>query len=67
MQFQLEIPPVFPPFLESPLHKSVCASTTPMFEWTDSEGAISYTLQVAQDNEFNSQFLKLYQQLQIFS
>ena len=53
MQFELEIPPVFPPFLESPLHKSVCASTTPMFEWTDSDGATSYTIQVAQDNEFN--------------
>ncbi|HPI19682.1 MAG TPA: hypothetical protein PKY56_04865 [Candidatus Kapabacteria bacterium] len=53
MQFQLEVPPVFPPFLESPLHKSVCASTTPTFEWTDSEGATSYTLQVAEDIDFN--------------
>ncbi len=54
MQFQLEIPPVFPPFLESPLHKSVCASTIPLFEWTDSEGATNYTLQVAEDIDFNS-------------
>ncbi|HPI20872.1 MAG TPA: fibronectin type III domain-containing protein, partial [Candidatus Kapabacteria bacterium] len=53
MQFQLEIPQVFPPFLESPLHKSVCANTTPLFEWSDCEGAISYTIQVAQDIDFN--------------
>jgi hypothetical protein len=49
MQFSLEVPAILPPYLADPVNNALCVNTAPLFDWLDTEGAISYTLQVATD------------------
>ena len=52
MQFSLEVPAILPPYLADPVNNALCVNTAPLFDWLDTEGAISYTLQVATDPDF---------------
>jgi len=53
MQFELDIPPILPPFLEIPANKTQCVSTLPIIDWTDCEEVTSYLLQISTDIDFN--------------
>nr|HPI20449.1 YCF48-related protein [Candidatus Kapabacteria bacterium] len=54
MLLSFDLPPVLPSILENPVNKSLCVSTTPFFNWTDSDGASIYSLQVSTDPDFYS-------------
>lgn len=54
MRFGIDLSGFYPPDLTSPERYSICNSVNTIFDWEEVANAVSYTLQVSSDPDFNT-------------